>query len=55
MDPFIGAIIASGKAKYTELKYEITLEEALDIFEVIMVERYNEHLAVEAAKRKGNT
>ena len=53
IDGLFGAIIAEGKATLNELKTIYTLEEALDLFEVIAVTRYNEHLAMEHAKKQG--
>lgn len=52
-DGFIGAIIAEGKATLKELKYDYTLEEAFIIWEIIMVNRHNEQLALDHAKKKG--
>lgn len=53
VDPFIGTIIADGKATLKELKETYTLEEAFDLWEIIAVNRYNEYLAVEYAKKQG--
>jgi hypothetical protein len=52
VDGLIGAIVAEGKASLHELRTIYTLEDALDLYEVIAVTRYNEHLAIEHAKRK---
>jgi len=51
VDPLVGAIVESGKATLQELKTVYTLEEALDIFEVIAVGRYNEWLAAKEAEK----
>lgn len=53
MDGFIGAIVASGKATLNELRTIYTLEEAFDLWEIIAVTRYNEHLAIKHAEQKG--
>lgn len=34
------------------MKQSIDLEEAFDLWEMVMVARYNEHLAIEHSKRK---
>jgi len=47
-----GAIIASGKASLQELKAVYTLEDMFILFEVIAITAYNEHLAVENAKKQ---
>ena len=52
VDPFIGAIVASGKASLRELKTELTLEDAFDIWEVLMVQNFNEWLAAKKATKK---
>jgi len=52
VDGFIGAILAEDKASLHELRTIYDLEDAFNIWEVIMVSRYNEHLAVEHAKAK---
>ncbi len=36
----------------TELKTTIDLQEAFDLWEIVMVSRYNEHLAIEYSKKK---
>jgi len=51
VDGFIGAIISSGQATLHELKTVYSLEDAFDMWEVIAVTRYNEHLAIEQAKQ----
>jgi hypothetical protein len=50
IDGFIGTIVDSGKATYHELKTVYSLEEALKIWEVIAVSRYNQYLASERKK-----
>lgn len=52
VDGLIGAIVADGKATLWELKNIYSLEDAFDLFEIISVTRYNEHLAIEHAKQK---
>jgi hypothetical protein len=52
-DGFISAIIADGKATLHELRTIYTLEDALDMWEIIAITRYNEYLAMEHAKKQG--
>lgn len=52
LDGFIGCIISTDKATLHELETVYTLEKAFLIWEAVMVTRYNEWLAVEAAKRR---
>lgn len=52
VDGLIGAIVADGKASLYELKTIYSLEDAFDLFEIISVSRYNEHLAIQHAKKK---
>ena len=52
VDSFIGAIIADGKATLNELRTIYTLEDALNMWEVIAITRYNEYLAMEHAKKQ---
>ena len=52
VDGFIGAIISEKQATLRELKTIISLEEAFDIWEVIMVNRYNEYMAAKERKKK---
>jgi len=52
VDTFVAAICGSRQATLKELKYEYTLEEALDLYEVVATQRYNEWLASEYQKRK---
>ncbi len=47
-----GTIIASGKASYYELKTALNLEDMFNIFEVIVVNAYNEQMAVEEAQKR---
>ena len=49
---FIAAIITERFATLNELKTIYSLEDAYDLWEVIMVNRYNEYLAIEYAKKK---
>jgi hypothetical protein len=52
VDGIIGCIVESGKATLNELKTVYDLEDAMDLFEIIVVGRFNEHLAMKAAKTK---
>jgi hypothetical protein len=52
IDGFIGAVIAEGKATLHELRTIYTLEDALDMWEIIAVTRYNEQLAMEHAEKE---
>ena len=52
VDPFIATIIADGKATLYELKTTYTLEDALDLWEIIATVKYNEHLAMEHVKKQ---
>lgn len=52
VDAFIGAIVGSGKASLKELKTELTLEDAFDLWEVIMTANFNEWLAYKKATKK---
>jgi len=52
VDGYIGTIIAEGKATLHELKTIYSLQDMYDLYEIIAVQRYNEHLAYEHAKRK---
>lgn len=53
IDGLIGAIIEADRASLRDLTEWYTLEEAFDIWEVIVVGRWNEHLAIQHAKGKG--
>lgn len=44
--------MAEGQANLNELRTIYTLEDAFNMWEVIVVKRYNEHLAIEHAKAK---
>jgi hypothetical protein len=52
VDGFIGAIVADGKATLAELKTIYMLEDAFDLWEVIVTTRYNEYVAAEEAKKR---
>ena len=54
LDGFIGAIIANDKATLNELRTIYSLEDAFLMWEVIAVTKYNEYLAIEYSKKKGN-
>lgn len=51
VDGVIGAIVGEGLATLRELKERYTLEDALDLYEIIAVRRTNEALAVQHAER----
>lgn len=53
VDQLIGSIVANKYATLHELKTIYTLEDAYDLFEIIAVSRYNEHMAIEDANKKG--
>lgn len=53
IDGFIGAIISEGKATLQELKTIYSLEDAFLMWEVIAINRFNEWVAVQNAKKKG--
>ncbi|MBO8265247.1 hypothetical protein IS516_06605, partial [Proteus mirabilis] len=44
-DGFFAVIISAGFASFTELKTTIDLEEAFDLWEIAITNRYNEALA----------
>ena len=50
IDGFIATIITSVKATLRELKEVYTLEDAFDLFEIVAINNYNEHLAIEHSK-----
>lgn len=52
IDALIGAIISSGKATLRELKTVYTLEDALNIYEVVAIDCYNKYLALKDQERK---
>ena len=49
----VATIIANGKATLRELTEWYTLEEGFDLYEIIAVSHYNEHLAMQHAKKQG--
>ncbi|GAB3484429.1 hypothetical protein GCM10027398_43590 [Azotobacter salinestris] len=51
-DPIVGVIVSAGLASYAELKTSISLREAMDLWEIAIVNRHNEWLAMEDAKRQ---
>lgn len=53
VDPFFAAIIANGKASLKELKTELTLEDAYDLWEIVMTTNFNQWLAVKRASDSG--
>jgi hypothetical protein len=52
VDGFIATIVGERLATLRELNEYYTLEEALDMWEIIMTNRYNEWLAVQRAEKK---
>jgi hypothetical protein len=52
VDGLIGKLIASGRATLQELRSIYTLEDALTMWEAVVVPEYNEYMAVEAMKRR---
>lgn len=52
VDPFIGCIVANGKATFWELKTAYTLEDAFLLWEVIVTSNFNQWLAAKEAMRK---
>lgn len=52
MDGLIGAIISSGKATLHELKSIYSLEDAIDMWEIIVTVRHNEYLAMKHAEKQ---
>lgn len=52
IDPLIGTIISSGKATLHELKTIYSLEDALNIYEVIAIDYHNRCLAIKEQERK---
>ena len=51
VDGFIGFIVASRCATFIDLREKITLEEACDLYEIEAVNRTNEYLAAEYARK----
>lgn len=52
MDGLIGTIVEAGKATLNELKTIYTLEDALVIWECIVIPRFNSWMAAEREKRQ---
>mgnify|MGYP006052657641 CR=1 FL=1 len=51
-DAFIAVIVSEDLAKYTELRDELTLEEAVNLHEIAVTNRYNEYMAIKRAQKK---
>ena len=51
VDGMSAAIVSAGLASYVDLKTCIDIEEALNLWEIVQINRYNEHLAIEHSKR----
>jgi hypothetical protein len=52
IDGFIATIISEKQATLNELRTIYSLEDAFNMWEVIAVNRYNEHLAIEHSKKQ---
>ena len=52
VDPFVAVIVSERFATLRELTEFYTLEEALDMWEIAVTNRYNEWLALKEAERK---
>ena len=52
LDPFIATIVANGKATLHELKTVYTLEDAFNLWEVIVTSNFNTWLAHKEAIKK---
>lgn len=52
VDPFIGCIIANGKATLHELKTIYSLEDAFDMWEIVVTSNFNAWLAAKEAATK---
>lgn len=52
VDDLIGTIIASGRATLNELRTIYSLEDALQIWEAIIIPKYNEYVAIEKARKQ---
>ena len=48
----MAAIVGAGLASYTELRKEIDLEEAMDLWEIATVNKYNEAAAIANANEQ---
>ena len=51
VDPFIATIVGDGKATLNELNTVYSYEDAYTLWEIIVINRYNEYLAYEHAKK----
>ena len=52
IDPIVACIIGERLATLQELKTIYSMEDMMDMYETIMVGRYNEYLAMQDAKAK---
>jgi hypothetical protein len=52
VDGFFAVIVGERLASWRELSEYYTLEEALDMWEIIMTNRYNEWLAMQQAEKR---
>ena len=51
IDPIIATIIADGKATLHELRTIYSLEDGMNLWEIIAITRYNEYQSMERAKK----
>ena len=49
---YLGAITTAGQATLNELKTIYSIQDALMMFEIVMVNRYNEYLALKHAEKE---
>lgn len=54
IDPIIGLLVNEKVATFKELKTEYTLEEALMMYEAVIVPKYNEYMAQKRANEKAS-
>jgi len=52
VDPCIAAIIDHGKADLIQLKTSLTVEDAMNLWEIIAISSYNQWLATKHAEKK---
>ena len=52
VDDLVGTLVAHRYATLHELKTVYTLEDVEDMYEIIAVTKYNEHLAMNAATKR---
>ena len=52
-DGIVAAILSAGLASWREVQRELSLEEVMDLWEIVQINRWNEHRAAEYGKNKG--